>query len=420
MNALVLGLQWGDEGKGKAIDYLARDFDVVIRYQGGHNAGHTVYPSGQKVVLHLLPSGIFSPQTASLIGNGVVVDPLRLREEIAAVKKLGFPLGQLVLSDAAPLILPFHQELDIIFEESRYQKIGTTRRGIGPAYEDLTGRRALFVRDLLTRERFSRRVGLLNDYYNRLIGAFGGRLLRVEDYLEEYVAAGEFLRPYVENTVYLLDRYRREGKRILFEGAQGTLLDVSFGTYPYVTSSHPTVSGALCGTGLSAKAIDRVVGITKAYATRVGEGPFPSELFDRSGERLREIGNEFGATTGRPRRVGWLDLVALRYALMVNGADAMFMTKLDVLDDFAEIKVAVAYDCAGVTTDRFDPDPEILQNVRPVYRIFKGWREATGRARSFAELPPSARVYLKFIEEQTLVPVEYVSVGTLREQTIRR
>ena len=420
MNTVVLGLQWGDEGKGKAIDYLAGNFDVIVRYQGGHNAGHTVYYGDRKVILHLLPSGIFSPSTVSVIASSVVISPIHLVGEIREIFTLGVPLDNLVISELAPLILPFHQQLDIVFEESRYLKIGTTKRGIGPAYEDLAGRRAVFMRNLVDENDFYHQLKPLSEYYNKIIQAYGGTPVPIEDYLDEYLEAGRFLKPYVRNTTYLLNQLHAESKSFLFEGAQGTLLDIGLGTYPYVTSSHPTVGGVLIGTGLSHKAIDRVVGISKAYATRVGEGPFPTELKDSTGDRLREKGDEYGSTTGRPRRVGWLDMVALKYALMVNGVDSIFLTKLDVLDELDEIKAAVAYELDGQRTEIFESHHDRLQKVRPVYRSFPGWKTLTSGIKNEKDLPRETRDYLRFIEESTGVPVEYISIGSGRDQTIHR
>lgn len=420
MNLAVMGLQWGDEGKGKAIDYLARDFDVVVRYQGGHNAGHTIYHQGKKVILHLLPSGIFSENTVSVIGHGVVVNPLQLVSEIQGVEAQGFPLKNLELSTHAPLILPVHQDLDIVFENSRYVKIGTTRRGIGPAYEDLTGRRAVFVEDLMDKDKFVEKVSPLNDYYNKLLEAYGGEPISVDSYIDEYMEAGKQLKPYVKNTVYTLNRCHRENKRILFEGAQGVLLDIQFGTYPFVTSSNPTVGGICTGTGLSHKALGTVTGICKAYTTRVGGGPFPSELFDEEAHALREKGNEYGSTTGRPRRVGWLDLVALKYALMINGVDEIFFTKLDVLDSFDQIKAVTAYDIDGQTSDMFQPGIEYLEKAKPVCQSFPGWKTGTGDIERFGDLPVEAKDYIGFIEKFTGVPLRCISVGTHRNQTIKQ
>jgi len=420
MNLLVMGLQWGDEGKGKAIDYLAKEFDVVVRYQGGHNAGHTVYYQGEKVILHLLPSGIFSPHTASVIGNGVVVNPLQLVEELRHLESLGVDTGNFWISHRAPLILPFHQKLDIVFEQSRYHKIGTTRRGIGPAYEDLAGRRALFAGDLLDAPRFRRKAVILNEYYNRLVRAYGAEGTEVKEYVDAYMEAGEFLRPHVTDTTWMLNRRYRDGQSILFEGAQGALLDIHHGTYPFVTSSNPTVGGVFTGTGLPVQAVGRITGITKAYATRVGEGPFPSELSGEKAAWLREKGGEFGATTGRPRRVGWLDLVALRYAVMINGVNSLFLTKLDILDGLASIPLVEAYRLDGRETRDFDPAVEVLEQVEPVIRELPGWEGSVAEVREYDDLPAAARRYVEAIAAAVEIPVEFVSVGSGRDQTIRR
>ena len=420
MNLLVMGLQWGDEGKGKAIDYLAKEFDVVVRYQGGHNAGHTVYFQGEKVILHLLPSGIFSPHTASVIGNGVVVNPLQLVEELRHLESLGVDTGNFWISHRAPLILPFHQKLDIVFEQSRYHKIGTTRRGIGPAYEDLAGRRALFAGDLLDAPRFRRKAVILNEYYNRLVRAYGAEGTEVKEYVDAYMEAGEFLRPHVTDTTWMLNRRYRDGQSILFEGAQGALLDIHHGTYPFVTSSNPTVGGVFTGTGLPVQAVGRITGITKAYATRVGEGPFPSELSGEKAAWLREKGGEFGATTGRPRRVGWLDLVALRYAVMINGVNSLFLTKLDILDGLASIPLVEAYRLDGRETRDFDPAVEVLEQVEPVIRELPGWEGSVAEVREYDDLPAAARRYVEAIAAAVEIQVEFVSVGSGRDQTIRR
>lgn len=424
MNTVVMGLQWGDEGKGKAIDYLAHDFDVVIRYQGGHNAGHTIYFQGKKIILHLLPSGIFSPNIVSVIGNGVVVNPLQLVKEIEYVQKEGITLQNLELSNFCPLILPVHEHLDIIFEDSRYIKIGTTKRGIGPAYEDQTGRRSVFVKDLFDKDTFYKKAKPLNDYYNQRFKASGKEEVNIESYIDQYIEAGKILKQYARNTVYTLNQYHEQGKRILFEGAQGVLLDINFGTYPFVTSSNPTVGGIFTGTGLSHKTVGKIVGISKAYTTRVGGGPFPSELFDGEAQKLRELGNEYGSTTGRPRRVGWLDLVALRYAIMINGVDEVFLTKLDVLDQFDEIKAVTAYRINEGNTEKdleiFDPSIEYLENAQPVLKTFPGWKKNIGNVSRYEELPQEARHYIQYIQEYCRIPFQYISVGTERHQTIKR
>jgi adenylosuccinate synthase len=419
MNTVVLGLQWGDEGKGKAIDYLAGAFEVVVRFQGGHNAGHTVYYQGHKVILHVLPSGIFYPDCLGVIANGVVVQPLQLVEEIKNARKLGLSIQNLALSENAPLILPFHQQLDVVFEDSRYQRIGTTRRGIGPAYEDVIGRRALFVRDLLQEDVFRAKIAPLAEYYRRLFEAHGHTAAGLEQEIGQYLKAGLFLKPFIKNTVQLLHQAFAAKKSILFEGAQGTLLDINLGTYPFVTSSNTTIAGVFSGSGLPPKAAGLVIGISKAYTTRVGEGPFPTELSDENGRMLRERGNEYGSTTGRPRRVGWLDLVALKYAVQINGVDAIFLTKLDVLDELAEIQVATAYELDGRRDDLFQPHADILSRSQPVYQTLSGWQKKLGAIDRFRDLPRQTRDYLRFIEDFVQVPVRYVSLGGERRQTIK-
>jgi len=420
MNLLVLGLQWGDEGKGKAIDFLAGNFDVVVRYQGGHNAGHTIYYKGKKVILHLLPSGIFTNNTISIIAQGVVVNPIQLVKEIKNISLMGISTDKLIVSMNAPVILPFHQKLDIIFENSRYLKIGTTKRGIGPAYEDLVGRRAVFIRDLIDKDKFYKRVKPLNDYYSKLIRSYDGEEVSINSYIDEYLESGVFLKKHSKNTTYLLNELYMEGKSILFEGAQGVLLDVNQGTYPYVTSSNTCVGGVFTGTGLPHKAVEKVIGISKAYTTRVGEGPFPTELFEEESDFLREKGNEFGSTTGRPRRVGWLDLVALKYSVMINGVNSVFVTKLDIFDEFDEIKVVTDYEINGEQNQIFDPSIDYLNEVKPVFKSFSGWKKSICNVKTFDDLPEKTKYYIKFIENYIKTPIEYISVGTQREQTINR
>ena len=418
MNTLIAGLQWGDEGKGKAIDFLSPSFDVVVRFQGGHNAGHTIYHGGRKHVLHLLPSGIFSAGVISVIGRGVVINPLQLAEEMKALQKIGVSMENLFISHSAPLILPCHQQLDIIFESSRYQNIGTTRRGIGPAYEDLAGRRSLFVADLLDEALFRSRLKPVHEYYDRLISLYGGTQPPLESYIEEYLEAGRYFADRVQDCFHLLHGLQAAGRSILFEGAQGTLLDIGLGTYPFVTSSHPTVGGVLIGTGLNHRAVEKVIGISKAYATRVGEGPFPTELQGAASEQLRRLGNEFGATTGRPRRVGWLDLVALKYAVQVNGVDEIFLTKLDILDEFPEIKVCTAYQKDGRQHRLFDPRPDFLAANQPFWHTLPGWQSRSRELRQPEELPAAMQNYISFIEEYLDCPVTYISLGSGREETV--
>ena len=421
MNQLVIGLQWGDEGKGKAIDYLAGQFDGVVRYQGGHNAGHTIYHEGQKVVLHLLPSGVLTPGVVSVIAQGVVVDPLQLLREWDGLLERGIVPSELVVSGDAPLILPFHQALDVVREERSVEMIGTTRRGIGPAYEDYIARRGLLVRDLLDEDRFLKRLRPLAEDANRYLVLAGAQPVDVQTYLEAYLQAGRRLKPMVRETTAYLHELCDTGKNLLFEGAQGVLLDIWQGTYPFVTSSSPTVGGLFSGTGLSHKQLQRVVGVCKAYTTRVGEGPFPSELHDATGEQIRSWGGEYGATTGRPRRVGWLDLVALKHAVRVNGVDQLFLTKIDVLDQLDEIHAVVSYRGAGQSEDLndFPRDPWELSKVKPVLRRFEGWKQALGSVRSWNDLPDQVRSYLAFIADYTGAEVGWLSVGPGRNETLR-
>ncbi len=419
MNVAVMGLQWGDEGKGKAIDYLARGFDVVVRYQGGHNAGHTIYHQGRKLALHLLPSGICTPGTRSVITHGVVVNPLALLTEMDDISAQGIIIDNLYVSADAPVILPEHQRLDEVFEEARYDKIGTTRRGIGPAYEDVTGRRAVFIGDLLDREKLMAKLVPLNRFFNQLIRNHGGEPLEIDSYIDDYLQAGDRLRSFICNTVSLLHQLSENGESILFEGAQGVLLDLRFGTYPFVTSSVPTVGGLFAGTGLSHKQLGKVVGVTKAYTTRVGGGPFPSEISGPVSEKLRTLGSEYGATTGRPRRVGWLDLVALKYAVDINGVDELFLTKIDVLGQFERIPVLKAYRYPeGEAGHIFCADARKLAQVEGVYDELPGWNCPLDSIRRENELPVAVREYINYIETYVGIPVRCLSVGPTREQTV--
>lgn len=420
MNVAVMGLQWGDEGKGKAIDYLAKGFDVVVRYQGGHNAGHTIYHEGQKLALHLLPSGICTPGTRSVITHGVVVNPLALLSEMDDISAQGIAIDNFYISADAPIILPEHQRIDEVFEEARFEKIGTTKRGIGPAYEDVTGRRAVFMGDLLDRNQLMNKLVPLNRFFNQLLGLHGGAPIEIDSYIDEYLQAGERLRSFICDTVPLLHRFSENGENILFEGAQGVLLDLRFGTYPFVTSSVPTVGGLFAGTGLSHKQLGRVVGVTKAYTTRVGGGPFPSEISGPLSEELRQLGNEYGATTGRPRRVGWLDLVALKYAVDINGVDELFLTKIDVLGQFETLPLLTEYRTpAGEVNRHFCADARRLDEVEGVYHEMPGWRCALDGVRKVEDLPSEVMDYIRFIESYVGIPVGILSVGPTREQTIR-
>jgi adenylosuccinate synthase len=422
MNIAVLGAQWGDEGKGKIVDLLTPSFDIVARYQGGHNAGHTVYVSGKKFVLHLIPSGILHPGVACVIGNGVVVDPQALFAEVDKLRELGIDVGdRLVISTKAHLILPYHRELDLLSEARRGdRKIGTTSRGIGPAYEDKIGRRGVRVGDLAenpTETPLAEAVRENVEARNRLIGDAAMDWRRV---LDDLRAAWLRMKPWVKDVSLFLDDARRQGRATLYEGAQGTLLDIDHGTYPYVTSSNATVGGVCTGLGVGVKTIDGVLGVAKAYTTRVGEGPLPTELNDDIGNRLRETGQEFGASTGRPRRCGWYDAVAVRYAVRVNGLDALALTKLDVLDGLDEIKICTAYRCSGTVVQEFPSDLGQLAACEPIYESIAGWTAPTRGARRYQDLPEGARRYVARLEEVTGVPAAIISTGSDRDDTIVR
>ena len=418
---VVVGAQWGDEGKGKVVDALSADADVVARYQGGPNAGHSIIRGDETVVLHLVPSGVMHPHPRCLIGNGVVVDLPRLREEVARLEALGIDVApRLGLSPAAHLILPYHRAVEAVAERGP-GAIGTTGRGIGFAYRDKAARTGLRVADLFEPERLragvDRNLERLRDEFPSLevLHGMSGAAL-----LEEWRQAIAWLEPLVCDVSAELHEALQAGRRVLLEGAQGTLLDLDHGTYPYVTSSAASAAGAPLGVGLGPRAVDRVIGVTKAYATRVGNGPFPSEMSDDEAARLREAGEEYGATTGRPRRCGWLDLTALRYAVRVNGLDELVVTKLDVLDCFEEIKVAVGYELDRRLVIGFPPTAGALDRCRPVLRSLAGWREPTTTARRWSELPLRAREYLEWIEVQCGVPIATVSVGPDREAEVRR
>lgn len=419
--SVVIGAQWGDEGKGKIVDLISKEFDVVARYQGGANAGHTVSWGDQKFVLHLVPSGIFHEGTMCVIGNGVVIDPVALLEEIRTIRELGYdPASRLLISHHAHLIMPYHKRLDQVREHQRdSDAIGTTGRGIGPAYVDKFARTGIRVVDLLDRDVLRRKLKRAIEEKNVILKSiYSAEELNVEAIIDEYVEFDRIMDPFVtDTTAYLLDALKA-GKRILAEGAQGALLDVDFGTYPFVTSSHPTVGGCCTGLGIPPTSIDRVIGIAKAYCTRVGNGPFPTELEDDLGQRLREVGAEYGATTGRPRRCGWLDLVALRYATEINGVTELAITKLDVLSGLDEIRVATAYDVDGRIRPRFQSDTQILERVQPVFETLPGWSEDIRDVRRIEDLPENARRYLDFISDFVGVPIRFVSTGPKRSQTI--
>jgi adenylosuccinate synthase len=419
MNIAVLGAQWGDEGKGKIVDLLTPNFSIVARYQGGHNAGHTVYANRRKFVLRLLPSGILHEGITCVIGNGVVVDPQALFAEIDELAAAGIVVGdRLVISDKAHLILPYHRELDLLSEARRGErKIGTTSRGIGPAYEDKIARRGVRVGDLANPAALAEAVRHNVDARNRIIAESRMDAAQV---LADLAAAWQRMAPWVADVSLFLARARGAGRPIMFEGAQGTLLDIDHGTYPYVTSSNATTGGICTGLGLPPRAIDGVIGVAKAYTTRVGEGPLPTELTGELGNRLRESGQEFGAVTGRPRRCGWYDAVAVRYAVRVNGLDALALTKLDVLDGMQELQICTAYRCNGRTLTELPGEISQLAACEPVYETVPGWRQPTAGIRAFADLPQDARRYIARLEELTGVPAAILSTGSAREDTIIR
>ncbi|AKQ67508.1 Adenylosuccinate synthetase [Myxococcus hansupus] len=426
-NVVVIGAQWGDEGKGKVVDLLTEHAQVVVRFQGGNNAGHTLVVGGQKTVLHLIPSGILHPGKTCVIGNGVVVDPAVLVGEIDALKVRGFLKddAQLLISDNAHVIFPWHKLLDSFREKARGgSAIGTTGRGIGPAYEDKVARRGIRVRDLLNpdrlRTRIEARLPQALDELKDLCAQAGDPVpqLEVPQILAEFTALGERLKPFVHDASLYLSGQVRRGARILFEGAQGTLLDVDHGTYPFVTSSNCVAGNAAVGSGLGPTAIDKVMGISKAYTTRVGGGPFPTELNDATGDQLRKVGDEFGATTGRPRRCGWLDGVVLRYASRVNGLWGMALTKLDVLSGLKTLQICTAYELDGQKVTELPGDYEDLARVKPIYETLQGWDEKIAGVRTFDELPENAKRYVRRVEEVSGVPVVCVSVGADRGETV--
>ena len=419
--SVVIGTQWGDEGKGKVVDLIASDVDIVARYQGGANAGHTICWGDKTFVLHLVPSGIFHENVTCVIGNGVVIDPVAVMEEIRMIRDLGYDVdGRLLISHNAHLIMPYHKRIEEARERARDGgAIGTTGRGIGPAYVDKVARTGIRVVDLLDRDVLRIKLKQAIEEKNAILTAiYDADELNVEQIIEEYVEFDKLIDPYVTDTSQYLCNALAEGKRVLAEGAQGSLLDVDFGTYPFVTSSHPTVGGCCTGLGVPPMAINRVIGIVKAYCTRVGNGPFPTELEDEVGGRLRETGDEYGATTGRPRRCGWLDLVALRYTAMINGLTELAITKLDVLTGFEDLKICTSYRYDGKESARFPSEVQTLEKVHPIYESFEGWSEDLTTADRFDDLPHAARQYLTFISDYLRVPISMVSTGPRREQIV--
>ncbi|MEY2822542.1 MAG: adenylosuccinate synthase [Candidatus Nanopelagicaceae bacterium] len=416
----LLGAQWGDEGKGKATDLLGEKVDYVVRYQGGNNAGHTVVIGDQKYALHLLPSGILSPGVIPVIGNGVVIDPSVLFEEIKGLNERGIDTSRLKISTNAHLITPYHRTIDKVSERFLGKsKIGTTGRGIGPAYADKINRIGIRIQDLFDPSILKQKVeGALRDKNQILIKVFNRKGLEIDDVVNEYLGYAELLKPFVTDTSLLLNKALDQGKNILLEGSQGTLLDVDHGTYPFVTSSNPTAGGACTGSGIGPTRISRVIGIVKAYTTRVGSGPFPTELFDEDGEKLRSIGGEVGVTTGRARRCGWYDALIARYAVRVNGLTDFFLTKLDVLTGWEKIPVCVAYEIDGKRVEELPASQSDFHHAKPIYEFLPGWNEDISKARSLDQLPANAKAYVKYLEEISGAPVSAVGVGPERDQTI--
>jgi adenylosuccinate synthase len=421
--AVVLGAQWGDEGKGKIVDVLSERFAAVARYAGGHNAGHTVIIGGQRFVLQLIPCGVLRPGCKGIIGNGVVLDPIAFLREVAKLRQLGVGVDeQLFVSNRAQVILPYHRMIELAAESAPgRQKIGTTSRGIGPAYEDKMARSGLRVVDLLRPDLLKTHIEAACAEKNAIVRALfgtGTAPLDPEKMFDEYAAAAEQVRPFVADTGRLLNKILASGGSVMFEGAQGTMLDIDHGTYPFVTSSSATAGGAATGTGVGPTAIGTVISVTKAYVTRVGGGPFPTEIHDAAGEELRARGNEYGAVTGRPRRCGWLDIPLLRYSNQVNGAEWLVITKLDVLDTLKEIPVCIGYEFNGRTTDEIPADVDGLECIKPVYTTLKGWQESTEGITDFEKLPKAAQEYLRFQERESGARIGMVSTGPDRDQTM--
>ena len=421
MTAIVLlGAQWGDEGKGKATDLLGDRVDYVVRYQGGNNAGHTVVIGDQKYALHLLPSGILSPNVIPVIGNGVVIDPAVLLQEIKDLKERGINTSKLKISTNAHLITPYHRTIDKVSERFLGKsKIGTTGRGIGPAYADKINRIGIRVQDLFDQSILKQKIeAALHDKNQILIKVFNRKSITVDEVLNEYLGYAQVLKPYVTDTSLLLDLALKAGKVVLLEGSQGTLLDVDHGTYPFVTSSNPTAGGASTGSGVGPTKITRVIGILKAYTTRVGSGPFPTELFDEDGEALRKIGGEVGVTTGRNRRCGWFDAPIARYAVRVNGLTDFFLTKLDVLTGWEKIPVCVAYEIDGGRVEELPASQSDFHHAKPIYEYLPGWKESISKAKTLADLPKNAQEYVKFLEKISGAPMSAIGVGPGRNETI--
>ena len=417
---VITGTQWGDEGKGKIVDYLAQQADTVVRFQGGSNAGHTVAVNNEEYKLRLLPSGILYKGTHCVIGNGVVVDPQCMLEEMDAMTAKGIDVSGIRLSNRAHVVLPYHKIIDGIGDEGRgANKIGTTKRGIGPCYIDRDDRIGIRVCDLIDKEEFAKKLKEILPVKNLILGKiYNHAPLDYNEILKEYEGYADRLRPYVCDTIALLNEEIDAGRKILFEGAQATMLDIDYGTYPYVTASHPISGGVTVGAGVAPKKIGNVVGVVKAYCTRVGEGPFPTEQLNEIGDKLRDAGHEYGTVTGRPRRTGWLDACVVRYAGLLSGIDYMAVTRLDILDSFDEIKMCVNYKYNGEIINEIPASLKILGAVEPVYETFEGWKTDISKIRSYDDLPENAKKYLQRMAEVTNIKIGIVSVGPNRDQTI--
>ena len=418
-SVVVVGTQWGDEGKGKITDFLSANAEVIARYQGGDNAGHTIVIDGKKFKLHLIPSGIFFPEKISVIGNGVVINPKSLVKELAYLHDEGVSTDSLRISDRAHVILPYHIELDRLQEESKGDnKIGTTIKGIGPAYMDKAARVGIRIADLLDRDVFAERLRINLEEKNRqFTKLYDAEALSFDDIFEEYYEYGQQIKQYVTDTSVILNDALDNGKRVLFEGAQGVMLDIDQGTYPFVTSSNPVAGGVTIGSGVGPSKIDKVVGVCKAYTSRVGDGPFPTELFDEVGERIREVGHEYGTTTGRPRRVGWFDSVVMRHSRRVSGITNLSLTSIDVLSGLDTVKICVAYDLDGERIDHYPASLEQLKRCKPIYEELPGWSEDITGVRHLDELPENARNYVRRVGELVGVRISTFSVGPDRDQT---
>ena len=419
-NVIVIGAQWGDEGKGKITDLLSRSADVVVRYQGGNNAGHTVVVNDRTFKLHLIPSGILYPKTECIIANGTVIDPKVLLEEVDRLKDLGISTANLFISETAHVTMPYHRELDRASEAQRAEhKIGTTGRGIGPTYADKSERVGIRIGDLMDEKRMPKKLRWAIEQKNIVLQKlYNLEPLDVEAIIAEYRGYADRLRPHVVDASLKIDAAIRERRNILFEGAQGTLLDLDHGTYPYVTSSNPVAGGACIGAGVGPTCIDRVIGVAKAYTTRVGEGPFPTELHDETGTHIGDRGAEFGTTTGRKRRCGWFDGVIGRYAVRINGLDCLAVTKLDVLDELEEIKVCTAYELDGKVVRDFPSDARAFARAIPIYETLAGWKRSTSECKNVEDLPQQAKDYLKFLADLMEIPIAIISLGASRGQTI--